>query len=112
MSIAASPTALQSASSFKDSSVRGMFEFEHDIPVGIGVLIAILLYIATVTLLVLGIFLGSWLKLFEIPKFELLSLKPRDIEFVLVDNQPPTPPRNKNTKNLPMIMQKQVTSTT
>ncbi len=54
-------------------------------------------HIVPAGLFLLTIFIMQFLG-FKIPFFEPLDLKPRDIEFVLVDN-PPQPPRDKNTKN-------------
>lgn len=59
--------------------------------------VSVLTHILCIALvaLVLGIlqFFG-----FSIPLFQPLSVKPRDIEFVLVEN-PEAPPRDRNTKN-------------
>jgi TonB family protein len=58
---------------------------------------SILLHFLLVALLLIGSFILQLLG-FNIPLFEPLALKKKDIEFVLVEN-PPAPPRDKNTRN-------------
>jgi TonB family protein len=92
------PYSEQSAAVRKPSSGIGFLASGDD---GLNLGLMMLISLAAHLFLVLFTWLLIQILLFfgfNIPLFDTLSVKPRDIEFVLVES-PTAPPRDKNTKN-------------